>query len=125
MARRPELEQRVQAAVRAFAKAINSGGNPFAVEAALIDATSRIPLSKLDDWERLIRWEFATALRQSPRCWWKPRARPKRSPTWIDLCSEDGYSRERTLRALSFRFAQDKGQALYKSRLLLNEGPKQ
>lgn len=67
----------------------------------IIDVTSVLPLSSLAHWERLIRGEFSLALRSSAMSWTIAWAKPNRFLTWVDLCSWDGYVRERTLRTLS------------------------
>lgn len=68
---------------------------------SLVAATSQLPLSKLDYWERLIRWEFAKALDATKPASWKFWVKRKRFLTWIDLSSFDGYKREKTIRTLS------------------------
>lgn len=68
---------------------------------AVIDVTSSLPLSSLAHWERLIRSEFSLALRSTAAPWVIAWAKPNRFLTWVDLCSWDGYVRERTLRTLS------------------------
>ncbi len=68
---------------------------------SLVDATSRVSLSQLGTWERLIRWEYHKALAASTPSKWKLWARPAPFPTWIDLCSGDGIKREKSLRTLT------------------------
>jgi hypothetical protein len=96
-----EHKEKVLSAVREFAKSINSGQKVVADMSSLVDATSHLPLSNLDYWERLIRWEFFQALHASAPPKWKIWAKPTPFLTWIDLCSGDGYRREKTLRSLS------------------------
>ncbi|QIL89300.1 hypothetical protein GNX18_05615 [Microbulbifer sp. SH-1] len=94
------MEDNVKSAVREFAKSINSGGKVAADMTSLIDLTSQLPLSGFNQWERLIRSEFAVALRESAPPKWKVWSRPSELLTWLDLISWDGYRRERALRAL-------------------------
>ena len=54
-----------------------------------------------DAWERLFRWEFSNALETSKSPKWKVWAQATPFLTWLDLCSGDGFRRERTLRTLS------------------------
>ncbi len=96
-----QTEDKIRSAVRAFAESVNSGGRVVADMSPLVRATSNLPLSRLDYWERLIRWEFADALAASIPPKWKLWARQRRLPTWIDLSAGDGFMRERTLRTLS------------------------
>lgn len=94
-------KERVLSAVREFAKSINSGQNIVAYMSSLVDATSHLPLSKLDHWERLIRWEFFQTLHASAPPKWKIWVKPTPCLTWIDVCSWDGHRREKALRSLS------------------------
>ncbi|MCU7841937.1 MAG: hypothetical protein KZQ82_07365 [Candidatus Thiodiazotropha sp. (ex Lucinoma annulata)] len=95
------MEDKIRSAVKAFASSINSGSKVVADMSALIDATSQLPLSSFDYWERFIRSEFSIALRESTPPKWKVWSKPKEILTWLDLISWDGYRREKTLRTLS------------------------
>jgi len=68
---------------------------------SLVEATSQLPLSNLDYWERLIRLEFSSALDSSSRPKWKIWSKPSLPLTWLDLISWDGYKREKALRTIS------------------------
>jgi hypothetical protein len=94
-------KQEVLAAIRQLAASINSGRKGDAEMASLVDATSRLSLSNLGAWERLIRWGYRSALAASAPPKWKIWVRPASPVTWIDLCSGDGYKREKSLRTLS------------------------
>ncbi len=94
-------EQEVIQAVKEFAYSVNSGSKVIADMSTLIKATSRLPLTNLDVWERLIRWEFQKELSNSTPARWKIWKQPTPFLTWIDLCSGDGYKREKTIRTLS------------------------
>lgn len=95
------IDEKVASAVRDFANSINSGSKVVADMSALIDVTNQLPLSSFDYWERFIRSEFSSALRESAPPSWKVWSRPKDMMTWLDLISWDGYRREKSLRALS------------------------
>ncbi|MDO8927111.1 MAG: hypothetical protein Q7U94_09400 [Sideroxyarcus sp.] len=96
-----EMEDRVLTAVSQFASSLTSGRKVVADMSALVEATSRLPLSNLGNWERLIRTGLHLASANSKPAKWKFWARPAPFLTWIDLCSGDGFKRERTLRILS------------------------
>jgi len=96
-----DLEEQVISAVKDFASSINSGGRVVADMSSLVEATSQLPLSNLDYWERLIRSEFSSALESSSQPKWKIWSKPSQLLTWLDLISWDGYKREKTLRTIS------------------------
>lgn len=96
-----EIENQVLSAVSQFASSLNSGRNVVSDMSALIEVTSRLSLSNLDNWERLIRQGLYQASANSKPATWKFWNQPTPFLTWIDLCSGDGFKRERTLRALS------------------------
>jgi hypothetical protein len=96
-----EHKEEVISAVRKFAQSINYGRKVVPDMSMLIEATSKVPLTNLDSWERLIRWELFRELKTSTPAKWKFWLRPADFLTWIDLCSEDGFKREKTLRTLS------------------------
>lgn len=95
------IEDKVISAVKEFAGTINAGSKVAADMSALVEATSLIPLSNFDYWERLIRSEFSLALENSTQSQWKSWSKQHELLTWLDLISWDGYKREKTLRALS------------------------
>nr|WP_211214922.1 hypothetical protein [Microbulbifer variabilis] len=95
------MEEKVISAVKDFANSINSGSKVVADMSALVDVTSQLSLSSFDYWERFIRSEFSSALRESTPSKWKLWSKPKELITWLDLISWDGYKREKALRALS------------------------
>ncbi|GAB2192104.1 hypothetical protein MAH1_37130 [Sessilibacter sp. MAH1] len=98
----PEImKDRIVLAVKEFASSIKPGSKVMADMSSLVEATSQIPLSNFDYWERLIRSEFSTAMRESTPSKWKPWSKPIEILTWLDLTSWDGYRREKTLRTLS------------------------
>ena len=103
MLRGQKLEEEVQMVVRQFVRSLNSDPKVVAEMSALVETTSRLPLSNLDYWERLIRGELYQTPAKPKSANWKWCSKPTPTPflTWIDLCSGDGFKRERTLRVLS------------------------
>lgn len=95
------MEEAVISGVRDFARSMNSGSKVVSDMSALISATSSLPLTKLDYWERLIRNEFYKALEVNAQPKWKFWRQPQHFLTWVDLCSWDGHKREKTIRTLS------------------------
>lgn len=100
MHQRHDLEEQVKSAVKEFAASINWGGKVVADMSLLAEVTSKLPLSNLDYWERLIRGEFSSALESTSQPKWKIWSKPSQFLTWLDLISWDGYKREKTLRTL-------------------------
>jgi hypothetical protein len=96
-----EIEDQILLAVSQFAASLNSSRKVVPDMSALVEATSRLSLSNLDNWERLIRWGLYQAPANSKPAKWKFWTQPTPFLTWIDLCSGDDFKRERTLRALS------------------------
>lgn len=95
-----EVEE-VLSAVRQVVQSVSSGRKVVADMSVLVAATSNLSLTNLDIWERLLRWEFSKELKASLPNKWMFWAQPTPSLTWIDLCSGDGFKREKTLRTLS------------------------
>ena len=98
-----EMEDHVLSAISEFVGSLNSGSGVVADMTELVEVTSRLPLSNLEYWERLIRSGIYQAAANSKPAKWKFWAKPTPFLTWIDLCSGDGFKRERTLRILSGR----------------------
>lgn len=96
-----EQEAEILSAIRVFARSAYGGPNVVADMSSLIKATSEISLSNLDQWERFIRWNIAREMQESRPPKWQVWKNPTAFLTWVDLCSEDGFRRERTLRVLS------------------------
>jgi hypothetical protein len=95
------MEDKIISAVRDFARSINSGSKVVADMSKLVEVTSQLPLSSFDFWERMIRSECSSALREYTPPKWKVWSEPKMFLTWLDLISWDGYKREKALRTLS------------------------
>jgi len=77
----------------------------------LLEFSSIIPLSNLEVWEGLLRWELkGTSYDSSSNIWdWWPQI--GKEQRWLELCSGNGYKREEALNLLdggapsSFLFA--------------------
>jgi hypothetical protein len=98
-----QREPEVIGAVRALLEAGASGRSVAEAMAAVVAATSSLPLANLDEWERKLRTELWHADGRPPFPGWKLPNRPERFASWLDLCSGDGFRRERILRSLSDR----------------------
>lgn len=73
-------------ALKEFVQANKAGRKGGADMSPLVAATSQLALAQMDVWERCLRQECDMA----------------RTPlTWLDLCSGDGFIREKALNALS------------------------
>lgn len=101
MASQQESSDRVLKAVAEFVSSLYAGRSVCPDMSALIQATSSLRLSSFDDWEQLVRAGIDWAENKHKPSKWRFWAAPTPFPTWIDLCSWDGYKRERTLRALA------------------------
>ena len=96
-----DLEREVILAVADFSRSINSGEKVVADMSQLVEITSRLPLSNLDYWERLIRSEFSSTLENGNTEKWKRWYKSSQLLTWLDIISWDGYKREKTLRTIT------------------------
>ena len=95
-----EHESKVLEAIEAFARTAAASRGEAADISVLAEATGQLPLSNLDYWERFIRWEFRRAIEAARPPRWKFWSRPTPFLNWIELCSSDGYQREKALRSL-------------------------
>jgi hypothetical protein len=96
-----QRESLVLEAVRALLEAGTSGGDVSAAMASMVAATSSLHLCNLDDWERKLRAELLQVERRSDSPRWKFWSRRERFASWLDLCSANGFRRERILRSAS------------------------
>lgn len=96
-----ELEAEVLSAVRQFARSVSVGRHDIADMAELVAATSRLCLTNLHEWERLLRREFAGETSVSLPSGWKMQSNPPLLLTWMNTGSGDGFRRETALRTLS------------------------
>ncbi|WON75845.1 hypothetical protein [Serratia sp. UGAL515B_01] len=101
MLQQKKHEQEIVAAVKQFANSTNSNDSVVIDISMLVAATSKLPLTNLEIWERLIRWQLNTALQVPKQSNWKFWDRPKLSFPWVDLCHGDGFIREKALKNLS------------------------
>lgn len=101
MPQQMDFKEEVLSAVRQFARSVNVNRKVIADMSLLVNATTKISLANLDAWERLLRWEFFAALESTKPPKWKMWTQQTPFLTWIDLCSGDGFKREKTLRTLT------------------------
>lgn len=101
MSQQQETEAHVLSAVSEFVVSLNSDSGVVADMTGLVEVTSRLPLSNLEYWERLIRSGLYQSAGHSTPSKWRIWKKPTPFLAWIDLCSGDGFIRERTLRILS------------------------
>lgn len=103
MSRSPENAEAVLVEVRKVLGAASPDDCAHSL-AALISATSKLPLNNLDAWERLIRSElWSNAQNAQSRRWrpWRPWRTNRKPNTWLELCNADGFSRERAMREIA------------------------
>lgn len=101
MSSRLPNETAVVSAIRHLLAAAAAGRGVAEAQTSLITETNRVPLESLERWERTIRSEMWLAADQSPTPRWKFWSRSARFLSWLDLCSGDGFRRERILRSAS------------------------
>lgn len=65
--------------------------------ASLSAVTSTLPLSNLDLWESLLRSELWSDTRSAQTRKWRFLRTAQRQISWLDLCSADGFIRERAM----------------------------
>ncbi|MCH2056005.1 MAG: hypothetical protein MK214_05200 [Thalassotalea sp.] len=95
------IENEIKLALIELAKSIANRAKVVGDNSKLIECTSQIKLSNMEHWERFIRQEYYSALRTFETPKWNIWKKPLSLVTWVDLCSWDGYRREKALRTLS------------------------
>jgi hypothetical protein len=96
-----QRESEVLGAIRDLLEAGATGGKVADAMASVVAETSSLTMANLDEWERKIRTELWQAERTAPSPGWKFWNRAERFASWLDLCSGDGFRRERILRSVS------------------------
>ncbi len=91
----------ILAAVESIIAAGSSGDDVTQALDLLVAETPSIPLNNLDAWESIFRTGLLAMERKSASGWWMFRKRTARFASWLDLCSGDGFRRERIIRSLS------------------------
>lgn len=99
--RKLDYQDEVLSALRQAIRLARAGRNQIEVMAGLITETSKLSIKNLDLWERLLRWEVSTEQNTAPRIHWKFWSRTTPHVTWMDLCSGNGFLREKALREQS------------------------
>jgi hypothetical protein len=100
MSNQNPLGELVVQSIRQYFRAEREGKPTGESMASLMKATSDSPLTRLNDWERLIRTEYWKNV--PDRSWTISKLRRPRTSSvhFLDLCSCDGFARERALREL-------------------------
>lgn len=101
MAEIQKLEMKMSAALKEFVETKRPSSNVVSNLSPVIEATSELPLVNLEFWERFIRDEYGNALASGSSSKWKFWESNTPRITLLDLCSWDGYRREKALRAVS------------------------
>ena len=101
MPRQLENETAVLAAVRRLIEAGLEGHDVATAMASIVSETSRLSLSNLDEWERKLRTELWAAEGSRSTVGWKLWKGPVQFNPWLDLCSGNGFTREKIMRTLS------------------------
>jgi hypothetical protein len=96
-----DIEDKLISALKKYARSLNSCINQEFNFSLVVEATSQLPLKNLDYWERFIRWEFSKELNASKPSKLKFWKHPIPIVSWIDLCHESGFKREKTLQILA------------------------
>lgn len=94
------LETRITAALKEFVETKKSSSKVVSDVSPVIKTTSELPLVNLEYWERYIREEYDNALASGYSNKWKFWESNTPRITLLDLCSWDGYRREKALRAI-------------------------
>lgn len=94
------LEMKLSAALKEFVETKKSSSKVVSDLSPVIKTTSKLPLANLEYWERYIREEYDNALASGYSSKWKFWESNTPRITLLDLCSWDGYRREKALRAI-------------------------
>lgn len=93
------MEDKIHSAITRLVTSLYKNNN---IEfSKLVDVTSLLPLKNFDYWERSIRCEYSTILRELSPSPWKLRTKSIGTLPWLDLISWDGYKREHALKNLN------------------------
>ena len=94
-------EELVLGAIHRLLAAAKSGRGVVEAQESFLSETARLPLKSFDQWERRIRNETWAAESKPSPLGWKLWSRPTHFLSWLDVCSSDGFRRERLLRTMS------------------------
>lgn len=95
-----ETEEVVLKAIRVFLHSRADGGAADAMQ-SLVSITSQLSLSQLGFWEGRIRAVLESRDQSISNPGWKFWKRPTRFLSWLDLCSNNGFERERIVRVVT------------------------
>lgn len=111
--KRQRYNNSISTTVRDLLEAANTRRQLAPAFSAFVQVTSRLPVSRLEYWESVIRREVWRSPQRS-QCFTLNLFRSRRARLlvpWVDCCNGNGYQRERALRAMegeapnSFLFA--------------------
>jgi hypothetical protein len=94
------LEINIVAALKEFVDTGRPSSKIISDLSSVIKITSELPLGNLEYWERFIRDEYDNALASGYSNKWKFWESNPPRVTLLDLCSWDGFRREKALRAI-------------------------
>jgi hypothetical protein len=94
------LEMKLSATLKEFVETKKPSSKVVSDLSPVIKTTSELPLVNLEYWERFIREEYDNALASGYSSKWKFWESNTPRITLLDLCSWDGYRREKALRAI-------------------------
>ncbi|WP_289029120.1 hypothetical protein [uncultured Paraglaciecola sp.] len=100
MTEKTELELKVSVALKEFVETNRPSNKVKPNLSAVTTAISELPLTKLEYWERYIRDEYDNALASGHSNKWAFWQKNTPPVTLLDLCSWDGFRREKALRAI-------------------------
>ncbi|AIW20923.1 hypothetical protein F0267_11585 [Vibrio coralliilyticus] len=101
MAELEKLELKISAALKEFVNSTKPSSKVVVDISPVLDATSELPLTNLEYWERFIRDEYDNALASGYSNRWRFWQSNTPRITLLDLCSWDGYRREKALKTIS------------------------
>ncbi|WP_199609640.1 hypothetical protein [Flocculibacter collagenilyticus] len=101
MVEQNKFEYQISAAISEFVASKKPTSKIVADLSPVIEATSELPLSNLEYWETFIRDQYDQALSSESTNKWKFWEDNSPRITLLDLCSWDGYRREKALRTIN------------------------
>lgn len=99
MSHQQSHEKELLSAIRQIPKTIPQNGTSSINISILLTATSNLPLTNLESIERTIRWGYYEILKTSTAFHPSTTKIAYHPLTWLDLCHENGFQREKALRA--------------------------
>ncbi|MGD1826983.1 hypothetical protein A203_16910 [Chromobacterium violaceum] len=100
MSHQQSHEKELLSAIRQVPKTIPQNGTSSINISILLTATSNLPLTNLESIERTIRWGYYQILKTSTAFHPSTTKIANHNLTWLDLCHENGFQREKALHTL-------------------------